>query len=491
MYILLINVCTFNYIARDQIKDDLNPKIWRLENYLESFGDSERHYSQLPSVFEVTVHHFEAIRTVLSDLEMKYDKLKSKIQIKAINSSITLALRKRLENLHLPYGTGLEHHESWRKSYTGTFDTLSSILGLVNFSPITAIVLLIPDLIISIKSEENVKQQLKETISKLITIKRQFEEAKKSLENFKHIYHSNVIPDLKRFMRYVKNDFPRFWRLLGAMSYAKINMRSVSLVNSYLQKVTKKFKEDDKQMQNLLLSVFKYEEYISSLSSMIDNGYGFDLVYKVSNQIRERKDLPRFETKFDLLRYIANNIMNNSCYWGMDLDRLRTEEINENDWSKLPVCFSSELQNSLELLKSGVTEKHAPCRLFQRLDEQIFDNVLKLLRFLAEYVIPNESCYWGYNIESIRKMNKLYFDSNFPLIDSNIIIFLRVAEKKLPTKKAIFDQLCKMKVCIKSEEFKENLLQFASSGQCGQYANRQNSPPDNTTFYLSDNRCYY
>jgi len=473
------------YFYRDTITRELNPQIWRLKNFIESFGDSERHVSQLPIVFKETEKHVEVIRSMIRDIEMMSEDLKTKLQIKAINASLTLVLYKTHENLtwnNLDYGHWLETIE---------FDALDNILHFTDFSPFKTIAGLISKIFSVVSEERMIKQQLSAKITEMSFIKQKLEEAKADLVQFKIYYHSHIIRSLKRFIKYVKSDFPRFWKLLRAFTFQKINMRSLSLVNNYLQKVSDTIQEKKISTQNVLLNVNKHETIVSSLTSIVENGISFDKIYKLSNQIREKQGFSPFRTKFDLLRFIADFITNKSCYWGIDLGRVRRGELHQSDWLKVPVCLSSEMQESLIVVKTGVAENLAPCRLLRQLGNHKFDNIFKLLRFLADNVIPNVSCYWGYNIESIRKMNTVFeFESKFPIIDSKIINFLHVALKILPTKKVVFNKLCELKnVCIKSEEFRNNLIKFASTGQCGHYVNGYNPSSRNTTLKFDDNYC--
>jgi hypothetical protein len=53
-------------------------------------------------------------------------------------------------------------------------------------------------------------------------------------------------------------------------------------------------------------------------------------------------------------------------------------------------------------MKAGIQHKDILCKIDRQVHGNVFRTKFNTIRFIADYILPSEDCYWGYDLNTIR-----------------------------------------------------------------------------------------
>lgn len=122
------------------------------------------------------------------------------------------------------------------------------------------------------------------------------------------------------------------------------------------------------------------------------NSYGTDILKE------------SFPNLFDLLKHISIKLVpTTDCYWGYNLRLIRLGTVTRNNFLHSALCQSSEMSDMDRFIREKIALGINPREIFERVKGFEFRNKYLLVRFIADHILPESKCYWGYDLESARK----------------------------------------------------------------------------------------
>ena len=126
----------------------------------------------------------------------------------------------------------------------------------------------------------------------------------------------------------------------------------------------------------------------------------------------------KLNTQDEFLGFIATEaIPDQSCYHGWDLDVIRTcqknfENCNKKSrnctpcrYTKERICKYTGLKSFNDVIQTNVDQKKALCDIKATLSHKTnnpFTSTYLIVRYIADYILPHGSCYFGYDLDRIR-----------------------------------------------------------------------------------------
>lgn len=284
-----------------------------------------------------------------------------------------------------------------------------------------SVVVMIVNIVISAKEERKLRDKLYKAKSGLIEAQQQIRKADLEMVRFQKafckgllVYLSNLSDRGYYYHETFKNLFSKLDSLNVDSEYSCNRVTVFSSLNeivleglrdtyifplkTYVSAHVEKMKSVEENiiatrdfLDNIKTKVKIYRIRPSTLFDKIQS-YGTDIV-KGS-----------FPNLFDLLRHISIKVVpTTDCYWGYNLSLIRLGTITRNNYIHSALCQSSEMSYMDRFIREKIALGINPRVIFESVKGFEFRNKYLLVRFIADYILPESKCYWGYDLESARK----------------------------------------------------------------------------------------
>lgn len=314
-------------------------------------------------------------------------------------------------------------------------------LALAGFGLVVAIGLGISDVVKSVKEERSIRDQLRKAQSKLIRAKKDINIAFRNMKTFQKQFCKVVITFLRDIASKGKDYDNTFFNLYNFISktygksengcrrvsvYSKSNLNTLKMLNTqYIQPLLQFLSLDIVDLKKRIIEIEEHQLFFMELNTRIVTKqlsprklYGF---LKRHKPIMVNK---MFVTLFDLLKYIGGVHPNMTCYWGTNLDSIRNNEVTDKNYLQSPVCDCPEINKFTQKLKTGVHQNIAPCKLATQVQSSVFNCNYRVIKFIADVILSNESCYWGYDLTNLRNQHNP-LEINNGVVDSHLFLSLQ------------------------------------------------------------------
>lgn len=276
------------------------------------------------------------------------------------------------------------------------------------------------DIVMSVNEERKVRDELQRAKSDFTTAKQRLQTAEKNIIRFQMTFCEGVLVYLRKISRrgspyhsVFKNLFNKIVSLYGSSENScdnkyifsattaavLINLRDgyILPLKTYLSKNVQNLKAKQKNIIRTRTFFKIIQERVranhtrpSTLFNHI-RSYGTD----VSQEY--------FPNLFKLLRYISFKVLPTEvCYWGYNLDLIRNGTITEDNYLHSALCQSSEIRDIEGIIRKSISKKINPTEIFENIKGYEFRNKYLLIKFIADHILQESKCYWGYDLESAR-----------------------------------------------------------------------------------------
>ncbi|XP_061175555.1 uncharacterized protein LOC133184482 [Saccostrea echinata] len=442
---------------RDEIKNTLKPEVETLKrSFLIKYGDPEKIKGYVEKHIDLISDINEAVTTI-KELHIKSNSSLSELTTRL--GSLTMDV-SGVANLLSEYnewlnGTKLQAVFSiigFEIELVITVATLPSIIssaasaltaGIAIFTSVIAIGFAIADIVSSVQEERRIKNKLLSAKSEYLRARRNLKTAHSRMIKLQKQFCEKVINYLRQFSKTGKKYHKLFSDLYDKIVslygkwgncaderiYSKTNMYVLSMLVNYVKPLVKYLSDNVKQLKEKIREVKIMTQFLKEIADSVK------VRKKQPSRIFEELEVygsytsipkPVFSNLFDLLRYIAKDILpKTDCYWGHDLKLIRSGKRRQYNYLNSPVCPSSEIQETIKIIESGVKNITNPCLIYRHVKGNIFRSKYLVLRYIAEHIIPTSNCYWGYNLQTIR-LNPNPIELEMVKISSTLFTMLKV-----------------------------------------------------------------
>ncbi|XP_033741108.1 uncharacterized protein LOC117327931 [Pecten maximus] len=305
------------------------------------------------------------------------------------------------------------------------------------------------DLYTQINEEKKIRDNLKQQTSRLTVAINEIEKNMKQIVDFKSKYIKHVVNPLQTLLGYFPNQFPSFHVYLNKLNNpVNINSGYIGHMNTHLANVTKYLRKTLNETRHIIEERERYTKILKDIRKFLDNKRPPSKILAIVQ--KHNNSYLHLHSNFDLLRFIAINLKTNisSCYWGIRMDLIRRGQVDKANYTSVPLCRSPELEDYEQSILTDIHKTMAPCRILRRLKDDVFDSMYKLIKYIADFILPHRDCYWGYDLAYIRSTIRpsLVFESM--KLDAQTVTYLGVSEFYKTSKGVGGSDLCqKFTVC--------------------------------------------
>ncbi|CAG2231357.1 unnamed protein product [Mytilus edulis] len=126
-------------------------------------------------------------------------------------------------------------------------------------------------------------------------------------------------------------------------------------------------------------------------------------IFRFIKNNKPRKTKEMFGNLFEFLKFISKSVIpTNKCYWGQNLDHIRSGLTTGRTYTNVPVCKSNEISYMINVINTAVHNQDTICKIHRQVQGSVFRNKFQTVRFIADNVLPTQHCYWGYDLDDIR-----------------------------------------------------------------------------------------
>lgn len=286
-----------------------------------------------------------------------------------------------------------------------------------------SVVVMIVDIVTSANEERELRDKLNKAKSDFIKAQQQIRRADEKMVRFQKAFCRGVLVYLSKLSDrgYCYHEtFKNLYLKLASLKFNVYSENSCNNVNVYSSsKATvlvdlrdkyifplKKYVSDQvKKMESLQESIISTRRFLEDIKRKVKidrirpstlfrkiNSYGTDILKGF------------FPNLFDLLKHISDKVVTTKdCYWGYNLSLIRLGTITRSNYLHSALCQSSEMRDMDRFIREKVTLGINPRVIFESVKGFEFRNKYLLVRFIADYILPESKCYWGYDLESARK----------------------------------------------------------------------------------------
>ncbi|XP_071173691.1 uncharacterized protein [Mytilus edulis] len=464
---------------RDNIKKKLKPEVTKLrDSFLSKYGDPEKISALVDKIHDNVLDTKDKITTV-KQLHTK---------LKGLLSSVIQDHGSFIEDIP-DMKSLLEEHKQWLDSkWKSTYIDIAmiaveTVIAAVTIAATTtasvfataaagiglvfAIGFGIVDVVTSVIEERKIRDKLRKAQATLIQAKKDINIAFQNMKKFQKQFCKVVISFLRDISFNGKDYDYTFFNLYNFISktygkstngcrwvsvYSKSNFNTLKMLNGqYIQPLLNFLSIDIASLKKRIVEVEETQAFLRELNSRI-------LTKKLSprklfgflKRHKPKMAKKMFVTLFDLLKYIASVLPKVKCYWGTHLDSIRNNKVTIKNYLQSPICDCPEIDKFTQKLKTGVKQNIAPCKLTTQVQSSVFNCNYRVIKFIADVILLNESCYWGYDLRSLRNQHTP-LEINNGVVDSHLFLSLKFFKSsKLDTNLILMARtlLCtKHKVC--------------------------------------------
>ncbi|CAC5378499.1 unnamed protein product [Mytilus coruscus] len=422
------NVCKM----RDEIKKHLLPEVTRKRNsFLSKFGQPSQFEATASKIHDQVTDIKDKILTIkeldtaidknLIDLVNHYSSIKDDFTY--INSDILSEYNEWVKNALFAAALQvnllpLEILMTLPALVATSATTLA--LAASGIGAVLAVGFAIVDVVSSVKEEARVRDQLQEKKNTLIKSRNHLNSAFISMKTFQKQFCQYVVKFLYDLSSKGKQYEPKLLSLYKFVSQIyghskyrchhnhiieRSNHKTLRrLSNDYLQPLITflsnsidklKLKIQDIQEANVFLEQIK--------NKIIKTSEKPSEIFKFIKTHKPKLTKQMYSTLFDLLKFISKSVLpNRNCYWGHDLNLIRKGVTTVHNYIKSFICDSQEIVFLTNKIRNGVKTNIPVCRIARQVTGTIFRSRFTVIRYIADHILPNKDCYWGYDLSSIR-----------------------------------------------------------------------------------------
>lgn len=423
------SVCTM----RDEIKNHLKPQLERMNrDFWEKYGDVDKIKEAASDILTYAMDIKDGLITIndfRNQTKYLFSKLTDDLAFASPNGQAVLENYK----LYLDRLENLEGEDLVKYILPNAGASIVAIVSAVTVSVSAAslafnvagaalsVVGMIVVIVISKKEERELRDKLYKAKSDFIKAKQQIREAEEKMVRFQKAFCRGVLVYLSKLSArgyYYNETFKNLYSKLASLNvYSEDSCNNLNVYSSskatvledlrdkyifQLKKYVSDYVKEIESVQVNIIATRRLLEYIkkkvkidrirpSTLFGTI-NSYGTDILKE------------SFPNLFDLLKHISIKLVpTTDCYWGYNLRLIRLGTVTRNNFLHSALCQSSEMSDMDRFIREKIALGINPREIFERVKGFEFRNKYLLVRFIADHILPESKCYWGYDLESARK----------------------------------------------------------------------------------------
>lgn len=423
------SVCTM----RDEIKNHLKPQLERMNrDFWEKYGDVDKIKEAASDILTYAMDIKDGLITIndfRNQTKYLFSKLTDDLAFASPNGQAVLENYK----LYLDSLENIEGEDLVKYILPNAGASIVAIVSAVTVSVSAAslafnvagaalsVVGMIVVIVISKKEERELRDKLYKAKSDFIKAKQQIRKAEEKMVRFQKAFCRGVLVYLSKLSArgyYYNETFKNLYSKLASLNvYSEDSCNNLNVYSSskatvledlrdkyifQLKKYVSDYVKEIESVQENIIATRRLLEYIkkkvkidrirpSTLFGTI-NSYGTDIL-KGS-----------FPNLFDLLKHISIKLVpTTDCYWGYNLRLIRLGTVTRNNFLHSALCQSSEMSDMDRFIREKIALGINPREIFERVKGFEFRNKYLLVRFIADHILPESKCYWGYDLESARK----------------------------------------------------------------------------------------
>lgn len=403
------------------------------KSFLTKYGDSNK-----------IKENVEAIQTSILDINSAL------ITIKKLHVQLNTSLSELTEELgslvvdNASFADVLSEYKEWLKgmnkqaifSIIGfeiqavvAIATLPSIIasaasaltvGLAIVGSLVAVGLALADIISSVNEEKELKVKLTKARSEYIRARTNLQNAHASMKLMQKSFCKNIVNFLRKLSetgrKYDKlflNLYNYIVKIYGSSGnscekesiFSKTNLivlmkLRTSYIEPLLNYLAKNVKIMRKKVEEISIKIQLMKEISRSVRSGRKNP---SKIFETVKIYGRQNSHTFFSNLYELLRYISKDVLpDTDCYWGHNLALVRSGETTVKNYLNSTICLSSEIQAEVDIIKESVKKGTVPCLIYSQVRGNEFRSKYLVLRFIAEHIIPQSNCYWGFDLQTLR-----------------------------------------------------------------------------------------
>lgn len=423
------SVCTM----RDEIKNHLKPQLERMNrDFWEKYGDVDKIKEAASDILTYAMDIKDGLITIndfRNQTKYLFSKLTDDLAFASPNGQAVLENYK----LYLDSLENIEGEDLVKYILPNAGASIVAIVSAVTVSVSAAslafnvagaalsVVGMIVVIVISKKEERELRDKLYKAKSDFIKAKQQIREAEEKMVRFQKAFCRGVLVYLSKLSArgyYYNETFKNLYSKLASLNvYSEDSCNNLNVYSSskatvledlrdkyifQLKKYVSDYVKEIESVQVNIIATRRLLEYIkkkvkidrirpSTLFGTI-NSYGTDILKE------------SFPNLFDLLKHISIKLVpTTDCYWGYNLRLIRLGTVTRNNFLHSALCQSSEMSDMDRFIREKIALGINPREIFERVKGFEFRNKYLLVRFIADHILPESKCYWGYDLESARK----------------------------------------------------------------------------------------
>lgn len=291
--------------------------------------------------------------------------------------------------------------------------TAGPIIGAV-----LAVIAAIGGIIVAAINERKQRDQLKKAKKDLNDADDKLTEAIKKAKSFRTSLNEYIILPLKKFTRDMVPYGKYFKRLndylietfgssvtdTSESTVSKINRDVLANIkNSYLNPLNFFLEQKLSCLISLQKELEETDAIITTIRDKISNKTFPSEIFTVCHYSHKEAADNIIPTEFKMIDFIANKVLGSTnCYWGYRLDKIRNKELTSTNYNTQPLCDSPELSEIVSLYQKHVSQNKSPSNFKNLVPHKRFVNDYQRVKFLADIVIKDKKCYYGYKLDAIR-----------------------------------------------------------------------------------------
>lgn len=423
------SVCTM----RDEIKNHLKPQLERMNrDFWEKYGDVDKIKEAASDILTYAMDIKDGLITIndfRNQTKYLFSKLTDDLAFASPNGQAVLENYK----LYLDSLENIEGEDLVKYILPNAGASIVAIVSAVTVSVSAAslafnvagaalsVVGMIVVIVISKKEERELRDKLYKAKSDFIKAKQQIRKAEEKMVRFQKAFCRGVLVYLSKLSArgyYYHETFKNLYSKLASLNvYSEDSCNNLNVYSSskatvledlrdkyifQLKKYVSDYVKEIESVQVNIIATRRLLEYIkkkvkidrirpSTLFGTI-NSYGTDILKE------------SFPNLFDLLKHISIKLVpTTDCYWGYNLRLIRLGTVTRNNFLHSALCQSSEMSDMDRFIREKIALGINPREIFERVKGFEFRNKYLLVRFIADHILPESKCYWGYDLESARK----------------------------------------------------------------------------------------
>ena len=295
----------------------------------------------------------------------------------------------------------------------------SCLLAFAGIGALAAIALGAVDIVNNVKAEKQMRDQLRETESKYMKVKSDLDTAFTSIKAFQKNFCTTAIAFFRDVSSKGKAYHKTFQSLYSyiAQNYGEsINDCSTKfgytkletlahLSDNLLQPLLKFLDKDIEELRTKIAEIDETNRYFSTITEMVKQDEMSPIaIFRAITAEKPEFIGDTFSDLWDLLLFIAKKVLpETDCYHGYNLGFIRAGIMTKDNYEQHDLCYSEDIKTDVTMITEGVYSGRAPCRMFQDVQSAGFRSRYSVIKYIADHILSDSRCYWGYDLESVRK----------------------------------------------------------------------------------------